>query len=693
MSFNQVIKALTILVLSATNHQIFAEPIDIKGSNHTAYLVLVNSDFDSCSLHGFGINIGSRINNIITAYVPHDVPKMWQNTKGIERIHLAKKLKPEMNRAIPDMRVDSVYQGYKLKTGYTGKGVLIGVTDWGFDYSHPNFYDTSLEHSRILAAWDQFKTAGPNPSEFSYGTEYIGEDEILTAQSDTAGLYDYAYHGSHVAGIAGGSGAGTDYRGVAYEANFLMVSLRLDEAGALDAFAWMKEKADELEMPLVVNMSWGLYYIGSMDGTGLLSQAIDDYSKQGVIFVTSAGNNGGEKFHITHKFNNDTIHSGIGFYTFNHPLMWGQSISMWGEPDEKFSAELLVLNNQNETVFTSPRYSTNATIGYLDTMIVIGSDTVFYNLSVSGKYEFNDRPTMRLRVRERSNNIKVALRSFANTGTVHYWNVVELTNDAGNWGGTFDALLPGWIEGDDEYSLGDPASTESAISVAAHASEVRLQNGNVVGGRQANFTSKGPTLDGRRKPDISAPGVSVASSVSSYTTSNYTLLESVDFKGRSYPFSRVSGTSMASPAVAGVIALMLDANPNLSYIDVKAILKITARLDDNTGIISDTSDLSWGWGKVNASQAVKLAEDWVPSLKLPISETKQIYPNPASIQLHAGLIDATYCTLYSVDGKQVMRGLIGFTKSLNVRQLVAGTYIVRFDSLDIETQKLVIIRP
>ena len=209
-----------------------------------------------------------------------------------------------MNRAIPDMRVDSVYQGYRLKSGYTGKGVLIGITDWGFDYGHPNFYETSLQNSRIVAAWDQFKTSGPTPVDFQYGTEYNSEATILQAQSDTAGLYDYAYHGSHVAGIAGGSGAGTNYRGVAYEANFLMVSLRLDEAGALDAFAWMKAKADELQMRLVVNMSWGLYHIGSMDGTGLLSEAIDAYSKQGVIFVTSAGNNGGETFHIQKDFAN-----------------------------------------------------------------------------------------------------------------------------------------------------------------------------------------------------------------------------------------------------------------------------------------------------------------------------------------------------------------------------------------------------
>lgn len=657
-----------------------------------ALLIKVIPGFDVCLLEDLGINVGSQVGQILTVYCPQHTIDLIKRCNGVLSIQEAKTLSPNMNRAIPDMRVDSVYQSYRLKSGYTGKGVLIGITDWGFDYGHPNFYDTSLQQSRIVAAWDQFKTSGPNPDDFTYGTEYNSEAAILQAQSDTAGLYDYAYHGSHVAGIAGGSGAGTNYRGVAYEANFLMVSLRLDEAGALDAFAWMKAKADELDMRLVVNMSWGLYHIGSMDGTGLLSEAIDAYSKQGIVFITSAGNNGGETFHIKKEFANDTMHSGIGFDSYSNPLLWGQSISMWGEPGEMFNAELLVLNNNNEVVHTTPTYTTIRDFSYIDTFVVIDNDTVFYNISATNAFEFNNRPTMRLRVRERSSAYKVALRSFAEKGTVHYWNVVELTNDAGNWGGRFEDWLPSWEKGNDEYSLGDPASTESVIAVAAHTSEVRLQNGNIVGGRQANFTSKGPTLDGRRKPDISAPGVNVASSVSSFTTQNYTLLESVNFNGKEYPFTRISGTSMASPGVAGVVALMLQANPVLMYVDVKNILRLSARLDDNTGIISDSSDLSWGWGKINASVAVRLAESWVPTIIVPNNETHLLYPNPVSDRLFFDADTKTPCGLYSLDGRLVLDGAIDTLEGLDISSVVAGTYLVRFNNSAMTPQKIIVIR-
>ena len=275
---------------------------------------------------------------------------------------------------------------------------------------------------------------------------------------------------------------------------------------------------------------------------------------------------------------------------------------------------------------------------------------------------------------------------------VHYWNVVELTNDAGNWGGRFEDWLPTWDKGNDDYSLGDPASTESVIAVAAHTSEIRLQNGNIVGGRQANFTSKGPTLDGRRKPDISAPGVSVASSVSSFTTQNYTLLESVNFNGKEYPFTRISGTSMASPGVAGVVALMLQANPGLMYVDVKKILQLSARLDNNTGVITDTSDLSWGWGKVNASVAVRIAESWVPTIIVPYIESHTLYPNPASNRLFIGTTEVLSCTVYAMDGRVVLDGEIDDLKGMDISSLVAGTYLVRFNESDLDPQKIIVIR-
>ena len=149
-------------------------------------------------------------------------------------------------------------------------------------------------------------------------------------------------------------------------------------------------------------------------------------------------------------------------------------------------------------------------------MMVVGSDTVFFNLAADAAHPLNGRPHFRLRVKNRSGFIKVALKSTAPGGTVHYWNVTELVTDVGNWGQAFQASVNGWAAGDSQYGISEPATTEGLISVAAFSSEYLLPNGNVQGGTIASFSSYGPTLDERVKPDIAAPGVSVSSAVSSF---------------------------------------------------------------------------------------------------------------------------------------------------------------------------------
>ena len=44
-----------------------------------------------------------------------------------------------LHRAVVDGRVDSVRMAINLPQEYTGQGVIIGITDWGFDYTHPVF--------------------------------------------------------------------------------------------------------------------------------------------------------------------------------------------------------------------------------------------------------------------------------------------------------------------------------------------------------------------------------------------------------------------------------------------------------------------------------------------------------------------------------------------------------------------------
>lgn len=650
----------------------------MNGNEYVSFVAKTNHQFSKHALTQLGIIVGAKINDIVSLKVPVSQLSSISTLPGLKVLQLAGKIKPDLDRAVKDVGADSVHLGINLPQGYTGKNVLIGITDWGFDYSSPMFYDTLLQNTRILAAWDQYKTSGPAPSGFTYGTEYTSSPEFIAAGADTANIYSYATHGSHVAGICGGSGAGTVYRGVAFESQYLFATFLVDEGAVLDAWEWMYQKSLTEGKRLVINMSWGLYHIGTLDGNSLLSQAIDSYSALGVVFTNSGGNNGNVNFHIKKTFTNDSIKSHIEFYPYaSNANMWGQSIHAWGDQGSPFQSGIMVYNSAGTLLVESPFYSTATTASYIDTFLVTGLDTIWYNISADASHPMNGRPQMRLRIKNTNTNLRVLLKSAALSGKVHYWNVTELTTDVGNWGMPFSIFTAGSIAGDKFYGISEPSCTNSLISVAAYTSQFVTAGGTPAGGAIAYFSSIGPRYDDVLKPDISAPGVAVASSISSYTDNAYTSVASVNFDGRTYPFARFSGTSMASPMVAGVVALILEANPYLSAAQVKDIIKLTAREDAHTGIIPLAGSSQWGWGKINAYLAVNLALNTIGTEEIDHEISWNVYPNPVISDLHFTIIDELPAQVQVVDamGKIIVKNVQG--SSIHVSDLTPGSYWVR----------------
>ena len=653
---------------------------EMNGIGYVSVIAKVNSSYNKSQLEAQHALVGSKINDIVSLKWPLNELEDILSNSQFSYVKIAGKIKPLLNKVPRATRADSVWMGIDLPQGYTGKDVIIGITDWGFDYSHPMFYDTLLQNTRILAAWDQFKNSGPAPTGYSYGTEYDNAADLIAAGADTSNIYSYATHGSHVAGIAGGSGAGTPYRGIGFEANYLFTTFLVDEGAVLDAWQWMHDKSIAEGKRLVINMSWGLYHMDAIDGTSVISQALDAYSAQNVVFVTSGGNNGDTPFHIKKDYSGDILKSRINFYS-NPGLatVWGQSIHMWGDVGNEFSSAIQILDLSNQVLDQSPWYNTVSTANYVDSFIVAPAttDTIWFNLSADDLYPTNNRPQMRLRVKYPPVGYKVVLMSTAPTGTVHYWNVTELTNDVGNWGMSFASLGAGYTAGDDNYGIGTPACTHSAITVAAYSAEYYTMTGVEVGGQLASFSSIGPLMTDSLKPDITAPGVGVRSSISSYTDNAYTAVTTVDFAGRTYPFAAFSGTSMSSPATAGVVTLILEANPYLSADQVKQIIIATARKDDDTGNIPSFGSPVWGWGKLNAYAAVKMALVTVGISELKQEVTWDLYPNPTSEILSIKGLNGTTSEFSVIDlqGKAINVEMI--ENSINVSVLESGVYFLR----------------
>jgi subtilisin family serine protease len=622
----------------------------LTNEHNKLYLSLVAKTklgFSTEQIESFGGQAHLTINKLATLKIPISKIHELKELENIEFASLSRKLKPCLDRALIDTHSDSVHLGLgNLPQGYDGENVLIGVTDWGFDYSSPVFYDSLLQETRILAAWDQYKQSGPSPGNFNYGTEFNTPSELIAAGSDTANIYSYSTHGTHVASIAGGSSVGTAYKGIAPGAQFLFVTFIVDEGAVLDAWEWMYQKSVEEGKRLVINMSWGLYHLGSLDGNSVLSTAISAYTDLGVVFVNSGGNNGNVNFHLKHTFESDTISSRIQFYSYSsNPNMWGQSIHSWGEAGQGFSNALEIKNTSGQVIAQTPYYSTETTNTYIDSFLIHETDTIWYNISADNVHPLNGRPQMRLRVKCTSSAYRVMFKSAANSGTVHNWNVTELTNDVGNWGMPFSAYGTGSMSGDNENGISEPSCADDVISVAAYASGWVTPTGVTTGGAMASFSSQGPRYDGVMKPDIAAPGVSIGAAISSYTDASFSSVESIEFNSRTYHFAKLSGTSMSSPMVAGVAALLLQAKPELSATEVKQILLSTAREDNKTGDLPAEGDPKWGHGKVDAMAALREALD------LGLSQGKEgssfkVYPNPVRNTLY--LDDVTSFSLNAI---------------------------------------------
>lgn len=602
-----------------------------------------------------------------------------------------------LNKAVPDGRVDSVWAGVGLPQGFNGEGVIIGLTDWGFDYSHPVFYDTNMVRYRVLRAWDQYKTLGPAPAGFDYGTEYVGPEELLTARCDTINPYDYAYHGTHCASIAGGAGAGTVFRGVAPEAQFLFATIDLTDQAVIDAWNWMYNVAQAEGKRLVISMSWGVYMLDNMDGTGPLADEVKRLTDLGVVFVTSAGNNGDVNFHLKYDF---TQHSGDTMRTqFTFPYtsatLWGSSITMVNSANSPFAFSMNVLDNACNIIASTPFVPTAGNDGSVDTFLIVNGDTIVYDYEIHSTNEYNHAPGVRLRVKY-DTRYKFGLAVTAAQGVFHAWNVAEITKAWGNWGAAFQkpASHPDWIAGDIEYGISTPANIDEIITVAAHQATFKNPAGATVGGDIADFSSSGPGFHNVRKPEISAPGKGVISAISSYTnsyTGNYNA--SVDFNGRTYRFASLSGTSMSSPFVAGVVALMLQANPYLTVDQVRDIITETARNDAQTAAAGVNR---FGYGKINAYQAVLKALVTVGMEEhLEVDATRySVFPNPSNGQFYVSVATESQRVqgaLYDIAGRMVYSTVLQpGVNTLDIQNLPSGYYILRLnDGMEFVTKKIV----
>ncbi|MET9230117.1 S8 family serine peptidase [Lentzea sp. NPDC003310] len=463
-----------------------------------------------------------------------------------------------------------------VHNGLTGAGVLLAVVDSGVDWSHPDFChkDGTTRLERFLHA------------------HRGDDDEVSTYRAFDADAINHALnggpdipagdpggHGTHCASIAAGNGfalADARFRGVAPEAALMGVRSEpfLDEhliEGIRQAFALAGDR------PAVVSMSLGGHW-GAHDGTSALENEIAQASGPGRVIVVAAGNEGEDGLHVQGRLvpGQDLV---IPVRVVDGGVLLCDVWIPRGDEVDVF------LETPGGEQFVPDGTETDTPDGPFLADFVENPLNRDQNLNVFLAGRVNDVWSIRIRP------ITVV------HGEVHAWAT-------GTQGGRL--IFPGAPL--DGYTLGIPATEERAISVGSLVSRKTFegpQGTATLAGLKVDalspFSSHGPTRVGVQKPDVVAPGqvVTAALAANSEFAGDPRLASRLHPSGK---YVTIQGTSMATPFVAGLVALLLQREPRLTPEDVQQRLRISARRDAGTGPVWNPR---YGWGKLDAGALLR----------------------------------------------------------------------------------------
>ena len=574
-----------------------------------AFVKVADGGEDALQKHG--CRVLAQVGDICIADIPKDAIGALSLDRHILRIEANRSTHALTDTVARCLNASPVYAGQDLPQAYTGRGVVVGVMDIGFDLTHPNFYSRDTTEYRIHRFWDMLSTDTVG-SRLYVGRDYAGRDELLAVAHARDGLDQT--HGTHTTGIAAGSGYDSPYRGLAPESDICLVAnavsndiALIDSADydkytfATDAlgFKYIFDYADSLGKPCVINFSEG----SGQDFWGydvLYYEMLSRLTGPGHIIVSAAGNNGMDKTWFQKP--QGVPSAGSFLQAYQHTAM----ITLKSADD--FALRLVAYGSDvNDTLTIATQWVTELPDSTFSAMLRVTGDSVSV-LAEAYASCYNDQETCLDITFTGNHNIGTSPRlSFEVIGR-------EADVQAYRVSGRFteSSLNPNLTAGELTHSILSPASAPCVICAGATA--YRTSFINYKGNRQvvdsgtdgvrSPTSAVGPTYDGRTKPDVMAPGINVISSYSSYYMENHpdahdlnSNVKNFDFGQRTYAWNSNSGTSMSAPAVAGVIALWLEACPTLSPSEILGVLERTSRHYDPD---LDYPNNLYGYGEIDA---------------------------------------------------------------------------------------------
>lgn len=414
-----------------------------------------------------------------------------------------------------------------------GRGVLLAVLDSGITWDLEVFRKADGS-TRIRYLWDQTIPGNP-PEGFSMGTEYTEEEINAALNMSVLERYrlipsrDLTGHGTAVAGITAGRSADGLYTGAAPEAELIVVKLGLPrEEGfprtteIMRGVTYALRKAGQLNMPLVINLSFGNSY-GSHDGSSLLERFLDNASEIGrTVICVGSGNEGAARGHFAGNITRDSrVELAVGNYERS------LNIQLWKNYSDVFRIRLQSPGGEEAELSTNIQGG-KYTLGLERTRILV----------------YLGEPLPYAVAQEIYLDMIPAEGTYINAGiwTIRLEPVVTVT-------GQYYLYLPagsgmgdstGFYRSTPQVTLTVPSTATKAITVGAYDPVYDTYADFSGRGYADSSRTIGVAAAGLTKPDLVAPGVNI---------------QAPDVYGG---FTPVTGTSFATPIVSGAAALLME---------------------------------------------------------------------------------------------------------------------------------------
>ncbi|WGF93155.1 S8 family peptidase [Aequorivita marisscotiae] len=595
-----------------------------------------------------------------------------------------------------EVNLDEVYTQY----GLSGEGVLIVMIDRGINYTHPDFIDEN-GNTRLAYIYDMVDPTGANDPNNPYGVGTIhNHDAINTAliNNDPLLSTDRFGHGTATTGIICGNGSGTtdgQFHGVAPKATIISIKITHDyfppfngQPGQ-DAFwdpsyiaialQFASDKIAELGLPAVTLMNIGSIG-GPTDGSSTYSRAIDQYVQSGHTFVCGIGDDGGRDNHASGTISQDqTIELLV-----NKTIAGNLRSDLWYSENDRFTVSFQRPNGTVEGPFAAPNGPNDAVDQNL-------GDIFMYHRGKNQEFWGSDANRRELMVDfTGTGTYKIILQGATITDGGEFHSTLNPSNFALN-----NRFLSYVVHG---YSINDYASatlnivpTDYVINDGWYDLDgvFRHFTGQGDPGELWIGSSGGPTQDGRLAPDFAAPGEIAFCAYSPdtyYSRSNSTLVQ-----GGNGLYGIQNAVSAAAPLSTGIMALMLEVNPNLTPGQIKTILRNSCREDSFTGSVPNNT---WGYGKIDALLAIQNTI----SLGIDHIDNKAfvIYPNPSkgsfTIDLGKEYTDVTV-QIYNMLGQLISEE--NYTSAKTIEKQInasAGMYFIKVSTAKEGSNTLRIIK-